>query len=132
MECVSFRCWLYWDFKIMSLFGQYTLYSLEKTEGAIHKHQETEIPRENHWPAISYRQTLSHNFASNTPRHGRDSNSHKMKKKKRGIHICYFLNFGSRKFQIAFKYRSHATPCPTSTDKKMVEYLNIPSKCRYK
>jgi hypothetical protein len=30
--------------------------------------EETGVPRENHWPAASHRQTLSHNVASSTPR----------------------------------------------------------------
>ena len=30
--------------------------------------EETRVPRENHWPAASHRQTLSHNVASSTPR----------------------------------------------------------------
>ena len=30
--------------------------------------EETGVPGENHWPAISYWQTLSHNFVSSTPR----------------------------------------------------------------
>ena len=35
----------------------------------------TRVPIENHWPAASHWQTLSHNVASRTPRHERDSNS---------------------------------------------------------
>ena len=31
---------------------------------------ETKVPRENHWPAASHWQTLSHNIVSNTPGHG--------------------------------------------------------------
>jgi hypothetical protein len=36
--------------------------------------EETGVPGENHRPAISYWQTLSHNVASSTLRHERDSN----------------------------------------------------------
>ena len=36
---------------------------------------ETEVPGENHRPAVSYRQALSHNVKSSTPRHEWDSNS---------------------------------------------------------
>jgi len=31
--------------------------------------EETGVPGENHRPATSHRQTLSHNVVSNTPRH---------------------------------------------------------------
>ena len=37
--------------------------------------EETEVPRENHWPAASHWQFLSHNVVSRTPHHKRDSNS---------------------------------------------------------
>jgi hypothetical protein len=37
--------------------------------------EETEVHEENHRPAKSPRQTLSHNVVSSTPRHERDSNS---------------------------------------------------------
>ena len=37
--------------------------------------EETELPKETHWPAASYFQTLSHDVASSTPRHEWDSNS---------------------------------------------------------
>jgi len=37
--------------------------------------KDTGVPGENHRPAASYSQTLSHNVALNTPRHERDSNS---------------------------------------------------------
>jgi hypothetical protein len=37
--------------------------------------EETGLPRENHWPEASHWQTLSHNVASSTPCHERDSNS---------------------------------------------------------
>jgi hypothetical protein len=37
--------------------------------------EETGVPRGNHWPAASHRQTISHNVVSSTPRHERDSNS---------------------------------------------------------
>jgi hypothetical protein len=37
--------------------------------------EETGVPRENHRPVASHRQTLSHNVVSNTPRHERGSNS---------------------------------------------------------
>jgi hypothetical protein len=37
--------------------------------------EETEVRRENHRPAASHGQTLSHNFVSSTPRHERGSNS---------------------------------------------------------
>ena len=30
--------------------------------------EETGVPRENHWPAISHRQTLSHNIVLSTSR----------------------------------------------------------------
>jgi hypothetical protein len=30
--------------------------------------EETGVPRENHWPAVSHWQTLSHNVVSSTPR----------------------------------------------------------------
>jgi len=33
------------------------------------------VPGENHWPAASHLQTLSHNIVSSTPRHEQDSNS---------------------------------------------------------
>ena len=36
---------------------------------------ETGIPGENHRPVASYRQTLSHNVVSSTPRHEPGSNS---------------------------------------------------------
>jgi hypothetical protein len=36
--------------------------------------EETGIPGENHWPAASHWQTLSHNVVSSTPHHGRNSN----------------------------------------------------------
>ena len=36
--------------------------------------EETGVPIENHRPAASHSQTLSHNVASSTPRHKRDSN----------------------------------------------------------
>jgi hypothetical protein len=35
----------------------------------------TGVPGENHWPAASHWETLSHNVVSNTPRHERGSNS---------------------------------------------------------
>ena len=38
--------------------------------------KETGVPGENHRPAASHWQTLSHNVVSSTPRHERDSNSH--------------------------------------------------------
>ena len=37
--------------------------------------EETGVPRQNHQPVASHRQTLSHNVGSNTPRHEQDSNS---------------------------------------------------------
>jgi hypothetical protein len=37
--------------------------------------EETGVPIENHRPAASQWQTLSHNVVSSTPRHERDSNS---------------------------------------------------------
>ena len=37
--------------------------------------EETGVHWENHRPAASHWQTLSHNFVSSTPRHERDSNS---------------------------------------------------------
>jgi hypothetical protein len=37
--------------------------------------EETGVPRENHRPAASHRQTLSQNVVSNTPRHERGLNS---------------------------------------------------------
>ena len=36
--------------------------------------EETGVPGENHRPAASHGQTLSHNIVSTTPRHERDSN----------------------------------------------------------
>jgi hypothetical protein len=36
---------------------------------------ETGVPIENHGPAASHWQTLSHTFVSSTPRHERGSNS---------------------------------------------------------
>jgi hypothetical protein len=35
--------------------------------------EETGVPGENHRPTICHRQTLSHNMASSTPLHERDS-----------------------------------------------------------
>ena len=37
--------------------------------------EETGVPRENHRPATSYRQTLSYNVVSSTPRQEQNSNS---------------------------------------------------------
>ena len=37
--------------------------------------EETGVPRENHRPAASHWQTLSHNVVSSTPHHEHDSNS---------------------------------------------------------
>jgi len=37
--------------------------------------EETGVPGENHRPAVSHDQTLSHNVVSSTPRHEQDSNS---------------------------------------------------------
>jgi hypothetical protein len=37
--------------------------------------EDTGVPRENHWPAVSHWQTLSHNVVMSTLRHERDSNS---------------------------------------------------------
>ena len=37
--------------------------------------EETGVPRENQWPAVSHRQTLSHNVVSSIPRQERNSNS---------------------------------------------------------
>jgi hypothetical protein len=37
--------------------------------------EETGVPGENHGPASSRRQTLSHNVVSSAPRHEKDSNS---------------------------------------------------------
>jgi hypothetical protein len=37
--------------------------------------KEAEVPEENYWPTAIHWQTLSHNGASTTPRHERDSNS---------------------------------------------------------
>jgi hypothetical protein len=37
--------------------------------------EETGVPRENHRPAGSHWQTLSHNVVLSTPRHQQDSNS---------------------------------------------------------
>jgi len=37
--------------------------------------EDTGVPRENHQPAASHRQTLSHNVVSSTPLHEQDSNS---------------------------------------------------------
>jgi len=37
--------------------------------------EETGVARENHWPAASHWQTLSHNVVSSTPCHEQDSNS---------------------------------------------------------
>ena len=36
--------------------------------------EETGVPRENHRPVASQRQTLSHNVVSSTPHHDRGSN----------------------------------------------------------
>jgi len=36
--------------------------------------EETGVPRENHRPAASHLQTLSHNVVSSTPRHEQGSN----------------------------------------------------------
>jgi len=38
--------------------------------------EETRVPEENHRPAASNRQTLSHNVASSISHHGWDLNSH--------------------------------------------------------
>jgi hypothetical protein len=37
--------------------------------------EETGVPVENHRPVVRYKQSLSHNVISSTPRHERDSNS---------------------------------------------------------
>jgi hypothetical protein len=37
--------------------------------------EETVVPGENHRPAASHRQSLSHDVVSSTPRHERDLNS---------------------------------------------------------
>jgi hypothetical protein len=37
--------------------------------------EETIVSGENHWPAASHWQTLSHNVVSSTPRHEQGSNS---------------------------------------------------------
>jgi len=37
--------------------------------------EETRVPGENHRPAASHRQSLSHDVVSSTPRHEWDSNS---------------------------------------------------------
>jgi len=37
--------------------------------------EETGVPGENHGPAVSHWQALSHNVVSRTPRNERDSNS---------------------------------------------------------
>jgi hypothetical protein len=37
--------------------------------------EEIGVPGENHRPAASHRQSLSHNVVSSTPRHERNSNS---------------------------------------------------------
>jgi hypothetical protein len=37
--------------------------------------EDTGVPRENHQPVASYRETLSHNVVSSTPHHEWDSNS---------------------------------------------------------
>jgi len=37
--------------------------------------EETGVPEEDHRPAASHGQNLSHNVVSSTPRHERDSNS---------------------------------------------------------
>jgi hypothetical protein len=37
--------------------------------------EETGVPEDNHRPAASHLQTLSHNVISSTPRHERGSNS---------------------------------------------------------
>ena len=37
--------------------------------------EETRVPGENHQPAASHCQTLSHNVVSSTPRHVRNSSS---------------------------------------------------------
>ena len=41
--------------------------------------EETGVPGENHRPAASHCQTLSHNVVSSTPRHERDSNSQRLR-----------------------------------------------------
>jgi hypothetical protein len=42
--------------------------------------EETRVPRENHQPVTSHRQTLSHNVASSTPHHGSSTVLTKTKK----------------------------------------------------
>jgi len=39
--------------------------------------EEAKVPGENHRPAASHWQTLSHNIVSSTPRHEQDANSHR-------------------------------------------------------
>ena len=57
--------------------------------------EETGVLGENHRPALSHRQTLSHNVVSSTPRYDRDSNSQCLNEEYYGNTQCTIKTCGS-------------------------------------
>jgi hypothetical protein len=60
-------------FRIMALKASFNNMSVIKWRSDLLV-EETEVPRENHGPSSSHRQTLSHNVVSRTPRNEQDTN----------------------------------------------------------
>jgi hypothetical protein len=63
--------------------------------------EETGVPGENHRPATSLWQTLSHNVVSSTPRHERDHGMNKCKQKQSGR---FLSESESVQFYLSFAY----------------------------
>jgi hypothetical protein len=69
--CVTWSAWLGW----FTLFNA-TLHTISDISWrSVLLMEETGVPRENHQPAASHCQTLSHNVVSSSSRHERVSNS---------------------------------------------------------
>ena len=64
-----------WGLELWCLMPPKTIFHLYHGDQFYWWRKPDIVPGENHWPAPSCRQTLSHNAALSTPRHELDSNS---------------------------------------------------------
>ena len=66
---------VYWLIDLWCLTLLSTIFRLYRGSQFYWWREKKRVPRENHRPVTTHRQTLSHNVVSNTPGHEQDSNS---------------------------------------------------------